>query len=69
MTAASAKFELTVDQEMVANKWIESRNKEDGGPIGGRWSYRFTPTAIGNCVYVVDNATGEELDLTEYDTF
>jgi hypothetical protein len=60
---------LTDHQEQIANNWIETRNKEDCGPIGGRWSYRFTPTAVGDCVSVVDNATGDELDLTDYDSF
>ena len=66
---AKTTFALTDSQEKAANTWIETRNMEDCGPIGGRWSYRFTPTSIGMCVAVVDNATGEELDLADYDSF
>lgn len=69
MTEPKTKFELTDEQERVANEWIETRDREAHGPIGGRWSYRFTPTTVGACVYLVDNASGDELDLTEYDSF
>jgi hypothetical protein len=61
-------FELSAEQERIANEWIDKRNREAHGPIGGRWSYRFCPTSIGVCVSLVDNASGDELDLTDYDT-
>lgn len=67
MTDISTKFELSEQQEKLANEWIANRDREAHGPIGGRWSYRFTPTTIGVCVYLIDNASGDELDLTEYD--
>jgi hypothetical protein len=69
MSETKTQFALTWEQEQVANTWIETRNKEDCGPIGGRWSYRFTPTSIGMMIALVDNATSEELDLTDYDAF
>lgn len=34
------------------------------GAIGGRYTYKFTPTSLGNIVKVIDNYTKEELDLT-----
>ena len=69
MSQTKTQFALTWEQEQVANTWIETRSKEDCGPIGGRWSYRFTPTSIGMLIAVVDNANGEELELTDYDSF
>ena len=31
--------------------------------------YIFTPTGIGTCLVVKESVTGEELDVTDYDTW
>ena len=37
--------------------------------IGNTFSIIFTPTGIGNIIGVKCNSCGEEIDLTDYDTW
>lgn len=39
------------------------------GAIGGGFSFTFTPTSIGSITTVKYSLTGEELDITDYDSF
>ena len=34
--------------------------------IGGRFSYRLTPTGVGTAIVVVDNLLKKEKDVTDY---
>jgi hypothetical protein len=36
------------------------------GACGGAYSYIYTPTSIGLCVSIRNNATKEEQNLTDY---
>jgi hypothetical protein len=39
------------------------------GAIGGEITYSFTPTALGVVVKIKHAVTGNELDLTDYDSW
>jgi hypothetical protein len=39
------------------------------GAIGGQFTYQFTPNSIGESVRVIDQVTGDHIDLTEYETW
>ena len=39
------------------------------GAIGGALTYSFTPTSIGTVTTVTHGATGEVLNLTDYDNW
>jgi len=39
------------------------------GTIGGGYTFTFTPTGLGTVVKVKNCVTGEELDLTDYDSW
>ena len=45
-------------------KWIKKKKKKNDGAIGGRYTYEFTPTGLGNIIKVKDNNTEDEIDLT-----
>ena len=66
------KFELDDEQVEKIKKWDDNHKKTcrfgdplNQGAIGGRLSYCFTPTSLGE-IQLVKCACGEELDLTEY---
>jgi len=65
-------FDLTENQTKILNKWNEKHrvvckySHENAGAIGGRLTFRFTPTSLGMCVSV-KCVCGEKIDLTECD--
>jgi len=64
------KFDLTEKEEKSANEWMEKQKKIKKSPqtgIGGRFSYRFTPTGIATAVTIIDNYLKEEKNITDYD--
>jgi len=65
-------FEITEKQYKKYQKWRKSKKKKDGelyvGAIGGAYSFCFTSTGIGEIV-TVKAADGDELDLTDYNTW
>lgn len=58
-----SRFELTESQHKKLDEW-HNDCESDAGCIGGRLTYAFTPTGLGNCI-VVKCICGEEIDLTE----
>lgn len=60
-------FEISYQQEKKFNLWKSGHKKVDTGAIGGRYTFSFSPTSLGQVVTVKDEVTGEELDLTEDD--
>lgn len=58
-------FTLTDEQRQQADAFIQAK-AIGSAPIGGQFSFRFTPTTIGTIAVVVDHNSGEELDLTDY---
>lgn len=65
------KFELDEDQTKQVNKWMTELFKDRAyiGAIGGRFTFSFTGTGLGNIIVVTDNVTGKKLDLTDYDSW
>ncbi len=63
-------FIITAAQEAKAEAWRKEITKKTPvtGPIGGHFSYCFTPTSIG-IIVKVKHYKGEEIDLTDYDEF
>jgi hypothetical protein len=65
-------FTITDEQEKKIEEWLETLKplmNTYSGPIGGRLSYRFTPTSLGIAVYVKDCMSDQELNLTDYDSW
>lgn len=65
------KFELDISQALLFETWKEDQMKKDPTlPLAGeRFSFRFTPTGLGTVVVAIDEHLGEEIDLTDYETF
>ncbi len=60
------EFRLTASQMYVFKQWRASHGLSKGsGPVGGDFTYSFTPTSIGTIVKVTHDATGKTLNLTE----
>lgn len=57
------KFELTPEQVQKYEAWAGHCNT-NAGAIGGRLTFQFTPTGLGDCVNVVC-LCGEVLSLTD----
>ncbi len=64
-------FELTDEQVKNFEKWKnEMKAKNSFIPTAGeRWTFCFTPTGLGTIVHAIDEATHEEIDLTEWQYF
>lgn len=61
-------FRLEGKELEKAIEFIE-RQREDSrseGCSGGRFSYTFTPCSIGLSVFIHDNITKEECNVTDY---
>lgn len=66
------KFELDEQEIAKFEEWQKSQEEKHPGhhtTIGGRWSFTFIPTGIGNIVKAADFETNEEIDLTDYELF
>lgn len=65
------KFELTDTQIKKFEKWKKKQKQKD--PLittaAARWTFCFTPTGIGLIINAIDQATKEEIDLTDWDNF
>lgn len=67
-------FNFTVPDEEAdkSRKWRKDHDKIcpqiEVGAIGGKFTWSFTPTGLG-CILKLKCACGEELDLTDYDSW
>jgi len=67
-------FSLSEEEEKAAKAWIEKHREEhkmgpfDCGAIGGRWTYKFTPTGLGPII-IVQCICGEEENVTDFDSW
>lgn len=74
------QFHMTDDDTRKMADWLIDHNPkcrfyDDGtqvsnpmGAIGGRLTYKFTPTGVGLAI-VVECACGESVDLTDYESW
>jgi len=62
-------FKLTKDQTEKFNKWYQKLPKHYCGAIGGRITFKFTPTGLGEIIKVEDTYTKKEIDLTNYENW
>lgn len=63
------KFELSEEEQEKLAAWRSTHEEVYTGAIGGRYTYSFTPTSLGEVILVTDNVTGEELNLTDYESW
>lgn len=66
------RFEIGPEQERKASAWLDEHREvhagEDGGAIGGRYTWEFTPTSLGEVVRL-RCCCGAEVDLSEYENW
>jgi hypothetical protein len=65
------KFELDKAQMQKFEKWKKTQEKayQSRTTLGERWTFCFTPTGLGIVVSVIDNATKDTLELTNWSDF
>jgi hypothetical protein len=64
--------ELGEPESLMARRFMDLHNSIHGtyaGAAGGRYSWRITSTGIGTITVVVCGACGEELDVTDYESW
>lgn len=64
-------FEINTPQIKKFERWKKKMMKINSSmpTAGERWTFCFTPTGLGTIVTVIDEATNEKLDLTEWKYF
>ena len=63
------KFALDSSQIAKLEEWFKTKDlTEYTGAIGGRFTFSFTPTSLGDVVIVSDNLKKDEINLTDYDS-
>jgi len=67
------EFKLDREQIVKIAAWLSEHDKTcpytiNQGAIGGRLTYSFTHTGLGNAV-TVNCACGESIDVTDYDSW
>ena len=55
---------LTEKQKVKLKKWKNKQGKTTA-TIGGRFTYKITPTGLGLIIIVEDNSNGKTINLTE----
>ena len=58
-------FAISKEEEEKIKKWKETLPDANTGAIGGRFTYQFICTSIGNIGTVKDSVTGEEFTFRE----
>lgn len=60
-------FRLTEKEAKLAHKFMKEKELDYVGAIGGQFTFTFTRTSIGQIITIIDNASKEELTLTDFD--
>jgi len=64
------KFEIPPEKQEALKAFQKHKcdfsKAENIGAIGGRLTYKFTPTGVG-CCFVVECVCGESVDLSGYE--
>lgn len=60
-------FKLDKNQVKKFNNWKKTLEPNGHDSFGSRFMFSFVPSGIGDFIKVVDSATKQELDLTDYD--
>lgn len=58
-------FPISEEEDKKIKEWIEKRPKCNEGAVGGRYTYKFTPTSIGVIGTIIDGMTGEKFTFQE----
>ena len=61
-------FPISEKEDKKINEWIKKqmeKNPSTGGAIGGRFTYKFTPTGLGTSGTVIDGFTGDKFTFQE----
>lgn len=63
-------FTLDESEKKKLESWLDKKDlSRYTGAIGGRFTYSFTNTNLGQIVKVTDNLDGTEIDLTDYESW
>ena len=63
-------FSLDKDQQKKLDEWMAEKDADRYcGAIGGRYTYSFCDTNLGQVVKVTDDLTNTTIDLTDYDSW
>lgn len=63
-------FNLSEKQLLKLDEWKEKHNKKckgSYGAIGGKITYKFTPTSLGIIILVNCDCCKDKIDLSEYE--
>jgi len=63
------KFEIDEDGISQIKEWVETLPTGPYGSIGGRLSYTFTPTSLGVITVIKDAMSGEEINITDFESW
>ena len=58
-------FPISEKEDKKIHEWMDSLPEAGSGAIGGRFTYKFTPTSIGVIGTVIDGVTGKEFTFQE----
>ena len=58
-------FPISEEEDKKIKEWIKTRPDYNEGAIGGRYTYKFTPTSIGVIGTIVDGMTDEKFTFRE----
>ena len=61
-------FPISEEEDKNIKEWIKNQQEKNpgiGGAIGGRFTYKFTPTGLGTVGTIIDGFTGDEFTFQE----
>ena len=63
------KFEIDEDGVRQIKEWRKTLPPGLYGAIGGRLSFTFTPTSLGEIIVVKDAVSGSEINITDFENW